>query len=238
MMVYRVTLQHAHGKMTTSAIMELLRRLHPDMDPDIERQGATLRYRINGTEARVEHGFNEIRITPGTEQEIRANERADRLILPGLLMSARMRRKHALATSNATMAYQASLRAEPADRGSDLFRDVTETQWEEVRNGMGIDESTDVTSPFNDTSHRPEEEVLALTDAFVVQADHWSPPMAWEGRPGDDGRLWINYPRNTPQFFHRATASDAWSILWDDRRVAGGLDWSDEHQGVEVQAGA
>ena len=38
-MVYRVTLQHAHGKMTTSAIMELLRRLHPDMDPDIERQG-------------------------------------------------------------------------------------------------------------------------------------------------------------------------------------------------------
>ena len=204
-MVYRVTLQHAHGKMTTSAIMELLRRLHPDMDPDIERQGAILRYRINGTEAQVEHGFNEIRITLGTEQEIRANERADRLILPGLLMSARMRRKHALATSNATMAYQASLRAEPADRGSDLFRDVTETQWEEVRNGMGIDESTDVTSPFNDTSHRPEEEVLALTDAFVVQADHWSPPMAWEGRPGDDGRLWINYPRDTPQFFHRAT---------------------------------
>ena len=223
-MVYRVTLKHAHGKISHEAVMDLVKRMDGNEQADFQMTEDGIHFKTGESEAVITHSSGEIVITPGSPSRIRATQIGELLILPGIVMNAQNKRRNKKATNTATMAMMATLDADPADVQSNLFPDVTPEEWEGIRTSMGVDDVQEIISPFS-VNQPSEERTIELSSSFSIQADHWTPPQLWIGRRGKDALEYINYPEGSPQFFVRQLPVDEWSIMWDESFKAGGLSW-------------
>ncbi|MDA0715901.1 MAG: hypothetical protein O3A74_05020 [archaeon] len=223
-MVYRVTLKHAHGKISHEAVMDLVKRLDGTEHAEFRMTEDGIHFQTGDAEAVISHSSGEIVITPGSPSRIRATRIGELLVVPGMIMNAQNKKRNKKATNTATMAMMATLDADPADVHSNLFPDISPEEWEGIRNAMGVDDVQEIISPF--ASHQPAEaRTIELSSSFTIQADHWTPPLTWMGRRGKDAAEYLNYPKGSPQFFVRQLPVDPWTILWDESMKAGGISW-------------
>ena len=93
-MVYRVTLKHAHGKISHEAVMDLVKRLDGNEHAEFRMTDDGIHFQTGDAEAVISHRSGEIVITPGSPSRIRATRIGELFVVPGMIMNAQNKRRN------------------------------------------------------------------------------------------------------------------------------------------------